>query len=77
MNIPKAGMKLLLGVENRNQVWRDLFRLVDIECKYTCLSLTRAFFSKEVVGDVNMPHSGEQEPYVEGSSRLVDVSNGL
>ena len=35
MNIPQSGlcdMKLLF-VENRNHVWRDLFRLVDIECK--------------------------------------------
>ena len=74
--MPQAGMELLLGVENRNHVWRDLSRLVDIECRYTCLSLTQAFFSKEVVGDVNMPHSGqyvicgEQEPCVEGSLQV-------
>ena len=35
MNMPQAGLcdKKLL-VESRNHVWRDLFRLVDIECKY-------------------------------------------
>ena len=53
-------------------MWRDLFRLGDIECKYLSEFDLGAFFSKEVVGDVNMPHSGEQEPCVEGSSRLVD-----
>ena len=34
LNIPQAGLcdkKLLLGVENRNHVWRDLSRLVDSE----------------------------------------------
>ena len=36
LNIPQpvfCDMKKVLLVENRNHVWRDLFRLVDGECK--------------------------------------------
>ena len=35
VNMPQAGLydKKLLLVENRNHVWSDLSRLVDIECK--------------------------------------------
>ena len=56
-------MKLLLE-ENRNHVWGDLFRLVDVECKNGLYNLLRAFFRLEVDSDVNMPQigRGEQEP---------------
>ena len=40
--------------ENRNHVWSDLSRLVDVECKNDC-SLLKAFFRPEVV---NRPQTG-------------------
>ena len=45
-------MKKMLLVENRNHVWRDLSRLVDVECKILVCSLTQAFFSEKLF--VNM-----------------------
>ena len=49
-------MKLVF-VENRNHVWSDLFRLVDVECK-NGLQFYSAFFMLEVDGDVSMPQAG-------------------
>ena len=38
VNMPQSGLcymkKNKFFVENRNHVWRDLSRLVDIECEY-------------------------------------------
>ena len=41
-------------VENRNHVWRDLSRLVDIECKIMVCSLTQSFYQAEIVGLCDM-----------------------
>ena len=63
MNMPQAGlcdMKLLL-VENRNHVWRDLSRLVDIECKYLS-EFDSGFFQAEVA-HLEEIVGGEQEPW--------------
>ena len=42
--------------ENRNHVWSDLSRLVDVEHKKWPVVLLREFFRPEV--DVNMPQTG-------------------
>ena len=46
VDIPQSELcdKKLLLVENRNHVWRDLSRLVDIECKIIVCSLTQSFY---------------------------------
>ena len=56
--MPQAGLcfKKLLLVENRNHVWRDLSRLVDIECKVMGYGFTLKHFQE--ICDVNMPQSG-------------------
>ena len=47
VNMPQAGLydKKLLLVENRNYVWSDLSRLVDVECKNGLWFNSEAFFS--------------------------------
>ena len=52
MNMPQAGLsdkKLLLGVENRNHVWRDLSRLVDVGCKNGLIFTPKHFSGKELL----------------------------
>ena len=40
-------------------MWRDLPRLVDVECKKTGLLFnSKAFFRQEVALDVNIPETG-------------------
>ena len=45
------------SVENRNHVWRDLSRLVDVESKKNWV-LALYFFRQEIVGDLNLAQSG-------------------
>ena len=69
--------------ENRNHVWSDLSRLVDVGCK-NGVSFYSAFFRLEVDGDVNMAQAGlfdrsvllvESRNHVwRDLSRLVDVA---
>ena len=80
MSMPQTGlcdMKLVL-VENRNHVWRDLSRLVEVERKKS-IGYSEAIFRQD--GDVNMLQAGlhdvqetvvggEQEPCVEGSLQV-------
>ena len=39
-------------------MWRDLSRLVDVECKNGQSFNLKAFFRPEVDGDVNIPQAG-------------------
>ena len=48
--MPQAGLcdKKLLLVENRNHVWRDLSRLVDIECEKLPVVYLKHFSGKKL-----------------------------
>ena len=75
MNMPQAGLcdKKLSLVENRNHVWRDLSRLVDVECKNCHVVDSISFLGKKCEHASSWQETvvgGEQERFVEGSLQV-------